>query len=325
MEHEHDWKIFSYIVDKDSKVLSPLEENQLSRKYKYSWEHLDANYSETRNWLEEERGLDPIWIDALLAEDTRPRIVKISNEALLINIRGINTMDKDEPEDMVSLRMYITKNSIISCRFRKSKAVSTLKNDFVKEDPPENVYEFVVRLCKYISDEMALTISHLSEEIDDLEEFVLKESDKDIRQRIIDVRRQMIILKRYLAPNNAVLQELLNLKSFVKHDIEDHHDLAEIYNKMLRFVEEVLSAKERLQVVHEEMNNHLTDRLNKNTLKLSVVATIFLPLSFLTGLFGVNLGGIPGAVGDYAFTIFCFAIFCVFLLQLFLFKWIYKI
>jgi zinc transporter len=57
-------------------------------------------------------------------------------------------------------------------------------------------------------------------------------------------------------------------------------------------------------VVKDELTNALADRLNRNTYVLSVIAAIFLPLGFLTGLMGINLGGIPGAASANAFWIF---------------------
>ena len=226
---------------------------------------------------------------------------------------------------MVSIRLYITKHEVISCRLRTLKAVTKLRNELDVSYAPIDVYRFVSRLFKYICEEIESIMNDLNIEVDKLEEAILQKSDLDIRQRIIDLRRQMIILKRYLAPNNDVIDRLILLKNFVNSNITDNTDLSESHNKMVRFIEDIVSAKERVQVVHEEMNNHLTDRLNKNTLKLSIVATVFRPLSFLTGLFGVNLGGIPGSSSDYAFPIFCLIAFIMFIIQLVAFKWIYKV
>jgi zinc transporter len=54
--------------------------------------------------------------------------------------------------------------------------------------------------------------------------------------------------------------------------------------------------------LREELSSQLSDRVNRNTFVLSVVSAIFLPLGFLTGLFGVNLGGMPGLTSASAFT-----------------------
>jgi len=72
---------------------------------------------------------------------------------------------------------------------------------------------------------------------------------------------------------------------------------------LLRFIEDLDAIRERSQVVQDELQNLLADQLNKRTYLLAIVAAIFLPLSFLTGLLGINVAGIPGAENPWAFAI----------------------
>ncbi|KLU19199.1 hypothetical protein ABE79_06380 [Proteus mirabilis] len=53
----------------------------------------------------------------------------------------------------------------------------------------------------------------------------------------------------------------------------------------------------------------MADAMNRRTYTMSLMAMLFLPTTFLTGLFGVNLGGIPGNEFPYGFTIFCLSLF----------------
>lgn len=70
-------------------------------------------------------------------------------------------------------------------------------------------------------------------------------------------------------------------------------------------IEDLDAIRERSQIVKDELANILSDKLNHNLYVLSVVAAIFLPLGFLTGLLGINIGGIPGVDDPNAFAIFC--------------------
>ena len=63
--------------------------------------------------------------------------------------------------------------------------------------------------------------------------------------------------------------------------------------------------RERAQIVKDELSNALSDEMNRNLYQLSLITAIFLPLGFLTGLLGINVGGIPGAETPTAFWIFC--------------------
>ena len=78
--------------------------------------------------------------------------------------------------------------------------------------------------------------------------------------------------------------------------------------------------RERSHSVQSEVANILTERLNRNTYMFSLIAAIFLPLSFLTGLLGINVPGIPGADDPEAFLVFCGILIAIVALQVAVFK-----
>ncbi|MFT7528788.1 MAG: zinc transporter, partial [Arenicella sp.] len=77
---------------------------------------------------------------------------------------------------------------------------------------------------------------------------------------------------------------------------------------------------ERSQIIKDDLVNALSDRLNRNLYVLSVITAIFLPLGFLTGLFGINIGGMPGVDNNMAFSIFSIGLIVVVFIQIILFK-----
>jgi zinc transporter len=94
---------------------------------------------------------------------------------------------------------------------------------------------------------------------------------------------------------------------------------------MTRFVEDLDSARERAAVAQEELLGRLSEQMDKRMYLLSLVAAIFLPLGFLTGLLGINVGGIPGAEYHWGFTLVTLMIVILVVVQVVLFrikKWI---
>ena len=87
-----------------------------------------------------------------------------------------------------------------------------------------------------------------------------------------------------------------------------------------RFVEDIDSARERAVIAQEEINNRLSGQINKAIYILSIVTVIFLPLGLLTGLLGINVGGIPGAESKLAFPIVAFGIITIAVLLILWFK-----
>ena len=81
------------------------------------------------------------------------------------------------------------------------------------------------------------------------------------------------------------------------------------------------AVRERAAVTQEELLSRLSEQLNQRMYVLSIVAAVFLPLGFLTGLLGINVGGIPGADNAQAFWIFSGLLLIAVVIQLLVFRW----
>ena len=85
-------------------------------------------------------------------------------------------------------------------------------------------------------------------------------------------------------------------------------------------MEDLDSARERAAVTQEELAGRLAEQMNKTMYVLSIVAAIFLPLGLITGLLGINVGGIPGVDSGWAFTIVCLILIGIAVVQAIVFK-----
>ena len=96
--------------------------------------------------------------------------------------------------------------------------------------------------------------------------------------------------------------------------------LREISDSTTRYVEDLDAIRDRATVTQEELNGRMAEQMNRTMYVLSIVAGIFLPLGLLTGLLGINVGGIPGTENRWAFTIFCSLLLIIAVAQVWLFK-----
>ena len=89
----------------------------------------------------------------------------------------------------------------------------------------------------------------------------------------------------------------------------------EIADANTRLLEDLAASKERANILYESLFAMAQEAMNQKMYILAIVAVIFMPLSFLTGLFGINVGGIPGRAYRYAFWIFCAVLFVILIAQ----------
>jgi zinc transporter len=94
----------------------------------------------------------------------------------------------------------------------------------------------------------------------------------------------------------------------------------EIADRITRFVEDLDAIRERAAVVQDELMNRISDHMNRTMYLLTVVASIMLPLGAVTGLLGVNVGGIPGSDNPWAFAILVTLLVLVVLAQVIVFR-----
>jgi zinc transporter len=100
----------------------------------------------------------------------------------------------------------------------------------------------------------------------------------------------------------------------------DRVRLREQTDRVMRYVEDLDAARDRAGVTQEELAGKLSEQMNNRMYVLSVIAGIFLPISFVTGLLGVNVGGIPGPENPWAFTVLTLLLVVITVVELLIFK-----
>ena len=278
----------------------------LIASHELTWFHIDTQHPEAESLLLETLQLDSLVCEALLADETRPRLVDNENSALII-LRGVNLNQGAQPEDMVSLRIWITATSIISGGRRPLKALRDIVAAFDNGQGPGDAGEWLTEICVELYDNMQSAVTGLVEETDKLEEDVSQKQDEAVREAILDIRKRAMILRRYITPQKDVVNYLRESQlSWLNPYCRRR--LVEVTDWLTRYCEELDSVRERAQVIKDELTAAMNDRLNRNLYLLSIVAAIALPLGILTGLFGINIGGMPGVDSPYAFAGFTVAL-----------------
>lgn len=298
----------------DNKV-EQLENLDTNKPY---WLHFDYELETTQQWLNEKSGLNQVVIDALLHDETRPR-ASVFHDGVLISLRGVNLAANSDPEDMVSIRLWLCKDKVVSTRHRTLLSVREIASDFDAGEGPTTPTQFVTVLAERLIARMAATIEEIEDKVSEIEELILLSSNYSLRNELSVLRRQIISLRRYLSPQREAMQQLLSEKVAIFNN-EEKIQLRETTDHLIRFIEDLDSIKDRASVSQEELSNRLAEQMNGRMYVLSIVAAIFLPLGFLTGMLGINVGGIPGADNEYAFGIFSLILVVIVSLQVWVFK-----
>lgn len=283
------------------------------------WIHMDRNSPRVQAWLREKSGLTPPTVNALLAEETRPRVFR-GKKGIVSILRGINNNPDSSPEDMVAIRIWCDGNKIITLRHRILLAPRDVFSQLIElEEGPRNISQLFERLITRLTERMSGTVISFDEKLDELEENIDIAHAAKLRRELSDIRHDTVVLRRYMAPQREALNNLL-IEPPAWLDDDCRMNLRDTTDRLLRYVEELDAARERSLIIKDDIANQLAESSNKTLYILAIISAIFLPLAFLTGLLGINIGGMPGVDNPYAFWIFCAIMGFLLLIEMMIFR-----
>ncbi len=296
---------FAYLIKPDGSAGADISAipNQLDGELGYQWIRVQHVTPAEKPPVFDDLNLPPIVVDALLAAETQPRFSKLAGGILLV-LRGANTQSRADPDDMVSVRLWVEANRIISVQLRHVLSVEELAQSCEHGGAPPTISRFIFTLIESLSTKVESMVMKLVEQLDDLEEESLGDGGAAAQTHLSELRRQLIVVRRYVAPQRSALERVSQSDSALLSDTDRMH-IREVSDQTVRLVDELDAARERATVINDAWVAWRAEEMNRNMLVLSIVAAVFLPLGFLTGLLGINVGGIPGTDSPFAFWIVC--------------------
>ncbi len=315
-----DTPFVGFVLDKKGslKEIGFNEINSYREKNELLWLHFNYTKNEAKEWISTKNGIDEIAVDALLADETRPRTIVLKDN-LLLALRGVNLDPNSKPEDMKSIRLFISQNLIISTSRRTILSVTEMIEELKRGSGIKSSSEFIIELTYKMIDRIDDVIEKIHDRCDTLEDTIFDDKRRLQKAEILNIRKEIIVLKRFLVPQKEALIKLYNeqlswLNEYQKIELRETND------QLIRHIEELDTVRDKIILIQDEISNNLSGELNKKMYIMAIISAIFLPLTFLTGLLGINVAGIPGAEYENAFFIFTGILFLVVILQFTFFK-----
>lgn len=283
----------------------------------YRWLHFDLASSHLDHWAADNLAI-PV-TRTLLAQKTRPRVIT-SEEGLLMTLRGLNLNEGDEPADMVSLRVWMTGTLMLTVRRQRNFLMEDVQTQIDAGDAPPTPARMLARVIEMNLSRVEAEAMSLEDIADKMEESVYDQKELSLSQ-LAPLRRAVIKLRRHLGPLHDALEGLTIAQTPL---IPSQMGLRfrDSTSRAARALDELTEVRDRLTALSDHLDMMQTVRLGRNGYLLSVAATIFLPLGFLTGLFGVNLGGMPGTSWDFGFYALCAVMAGLSVVLLLILRWI---
>lgn len=264
-----------------------------------TWVDIETSDKEATTWLATQSGLS----EAIKSQLLRPaKFTRRENleEGLVVNLCTIKPTSEAEGDDSVTLALFLEENRVISVRSRKIMAIEELRNRVKAGTGPRTPLEFLAFGIVSIKKRLEPLITRISEETAELEDSVLGEEGDPHTEGLNALRREVFRVRRYLSPFQNLLRLIVSDPTIDATD-EERHALDGASELVARYLTAVEDCRERTLLLHDLIEARASQTMARATYNLTIVATVFLPLTFVTGLLGMNVAGIPESHAPWGF------------------------
>jgi zinc transporter len=197
------------------------------------------------------------------------------------------------------LRVYVSRDLMLTCREHRLTCIDRLRQHLATEEIAANPFELFEQLIRELVEGFARVSVNLSDEVDDAEDQILAGQVKDHRAELGRVRRLLARLRRHVNANRSALLPLPKRLDML--DSDQRLGLREAIELLDSVGQDLELVTERARLLQEELAGRQGEATNRNLYLLSILTTTMLPITLITGIFGMNVGGLPFALSDHGF------------------------
>jgi zinc transporter len=273
-----------------------------------TWFDLDAADDEGRQWLVDQSGLDDEIIARLL--DSKPATYwRRFGRGFHFNIHIAEPAPDTAAITIVDFGIWLEPGRIITVRRSPVPVLDRAAAACSTEEGPSSAWDLLVFALSEELNHLEQNLHDLNATIDELEDEVLTGEDESPIQRVAELHKRLVYARRI----RMLLANMAGLIASQPHSVIDgelRDELEGIVSAVAQYQEMLALTIDRTSSLQSQIRDSLADSMNSATYRFTWVATVFLPLSFLTGLLGINVAGIPGDHDPLAFWVVCGAL-CV--------------
>lgn len=251
--------------------------------------------------------LNPWVPDRNAAELMRGRFTECGRlrvaEATLIRVEVPEELTDDQRP--IQLSILLSPNQLVIARRGPMESLQEFTTDIVNHGTKLTP---LIVTCELLDDLLDLVRRPIARTAERLREFEDQVAEPELlatnEQEIGEIRRSILQIERQLDPLQTLLKRLLVDASTTYHT-KEVAALRELSERADWFQRRTQHQLDHARILTDQIHMQTMDDMSTSMYRLSIIATIFLPLSFITGLLGINVGGIPGSQEHHAFWVVC--------------------
>lgn len=201
-----------------------------------------------------------------------------------------------DEDQLVEVHCFYSERFLVTVRRDQAPALEALKRRFDAGRGPQRAIELLHRVLDTLVDSFFPALADYDDRLERVQEALLQAPGTDQLQELHAMRRQLIALRRAIVPQRDLVGRLELLPGMTT---EDERYFRDVHDHLFRLVEQIDSYRDLIAETMDLYISTTSNRLNEVMKQLAVIATIFLPLTFITGFFGQNFPWLVDHIGGW--------------------------
>jgi len=264
--------------------------------YKWVWIDFSQPTDEEIQHLEKTLHFHPLAIEDCIQRQQRPKLDYYDEYTFFVT-QSINERDQTKTE----ISFFLGRCYIISFHYHDSSEVNQVWNRLILREKLNEWDEYYVfyQILDKIVDNYFPIIYRIEDRLDRIENNTEDRMDV-LLEEVFDIRHSLLTMRHTIHPMRDLLYRMLN-SQHLQGVLERREYFADIYDHLLKLAEMVMSNREitaDLRDSYISINSHQT---NKVMQVLTIITSIFAPLTFIAGIYGMNFEHMPELSSDYGY------------------------
>ena len=263
------------------------------------WLHFSLADVRAKKWISACEQIPARAREMLLDTDVHIRLERVENG--FAGVLGDLHFEFDgDPDRLGVIHLYVDADAVVTARLHPLKVVDQLRVELRRGMAIASTLRLVVHFIEDFSDILASVIAGQGDIVDKVEDHILKDRYLRDAGELGGVRRLLARLRRHINAQRAALEDTAH-RPLPWWSESDTADLRRAIERLERIALDLESIQERARLLQEEITGRTGEATNHNLYIVSLLTAIFLPITLITGIFGMNVGGLPWLEDDAGF------------------------
>jgi magnesium transporter len=259
---------------------------ELLKHDEYFWLDLTGPGEKEIAELKDIFGFHPLALEDTLKRGQRPKLDDF-DEYMFLVYYGVEEAERGETE-MVEVHAFLSGGYIVTTHREGCAALDEVRERLAAQ-PPRSEQFVVYRVLDGLTDTFFPVLERLDDRIERLDTAIFDRATPHQLEEITALRRELVELRRIVTPQRDLLargiDDILEIPGL---EVDSRNYFRDVYDHSIRISDQIDSYRDLLSGSRDAYLSVVSNRLNQITKQLTVMATIFLPLSFVVGFFGQN-------------------------------------